>query len=46
VAGALRMCRIFDGFLIAKNYGDLKGIGVKEEWDDWAYEAIRRYAGM
>ncbi len=45
-AGALRMCRIFDGFLIAKNYGDLRGIGVKEEWDDWAYQAICRYAGV
>ncbi|TVQ19130.1 MAG: hypothetical protein EA382_16880 [Spirochaetaceae bacterium] len=42
----LRMCRIFDGCLIVKNYGDLPGIGVAEEWDDWAYEAVRRYSGM
>jgi len=26
-----------NGKFIAKNYGDLKGIGVKEEWDQWAY---------
>ena len=26
--------------LIAKNYGDLEGIGVKPEWDQWAYEAF------
>jgi len=28
------------GGFIAKNYGDLHGIGVKEEWDQWAYEAF------
>jgi len=28
------------GGFIAKNYGDLHGIGAKEEWDDWAYEAF------
>jgi uroporphyrinogen decarboxylase len=38
------MCKLFDGFLICKNYGDLKGIGVKPEWDDWAYKAFCKYA--
>jgi len=28
--------------LIAKNYGDLAGIGVKPEWDQWAYEEFLR----
>lgn len=31
------------GGFIAKNYGDLHGIGVKQEWDDWAYEAFVEY---
>ena len=26
--------------LIAKNYGDLAGIGVQPEWDQWAYDAF------
>ena len=30
----------FSGGFIAKNYGDLHGIGVPEEWDQWAYEAF------
>ena len=30
----------FKGFLIFKNYPDLDGIGVKPEWDNWAYERI------
>lgn len=39
-----RMCDIFEGMLLLKNYPDLPGIGVKEEWDDWAYNAAcRRY---
>ena len=33
-----RMIDTFRGGLIGKNYPDLPGIGVKEEWDDWAYE--------
>ncbi len=33
-----RMVETFRGGLIAKNYPDLAGIGVKPEWDDWAYE--------
>lgn len=28
--------------LIAKNYGDLAGIGVESEWDQWAYETFVR----
>jgi len=38
--GAREMVDIFEGGLICKNYPDLPGIGVKEEWDDWAYHAI------
>jgi hypothetical protein len=41
-----RLCRLFDGFLIAKNYPDLPGIGVRPEWDRWAYEAFLRHAGI
>jgi len=40
---AHRMVKLFGGKhggFIAKNYGDLKGIGVKPEWDQWAYEAF------
>ncbi len=40
---AKRMVELFgrDGAgFIAKNYGDLKGIGVREEWDQWAYDAF------
>ncbi len=35
-----RLVATFRGGLIAKNYGDLNGIGVKPEWDQWAYEAF------
>jgi len=38
--GVADMFKHFEGFLILKNYGDLKGIGVKPEWDQWAYESI------
>lgn len=37
-AEADRMLTLFRDGLIAKNYPDLHGIGVKEEWDGWAYE--------
>ena len=37
------MLKIFDGMLITKNYPDLPGIGVQEEWDNWAYEAIEAF---
>ena len=36
----------FQGGLICKNYLDLAGIGVKEVWDDWAYQAICRKIGF
>jgi len=42
-AEARRMVKLFSqpaGGLIAKNYPDLKGIGVKPEWDEWAYQAF------
>ena len=45
-AGAREMVDIFEGGLICKNYGDLPGIGVEEEWDDWAYQAILERAGV
>lgn len=35
----------FQGGLILKNYPDLHGIGVKPEWDQWAYDEICRYCG-
>ena len=44
--GAEEMFRAFHGFLICKNYPDLPGIGVKEEWDDWAYRKIMSLAGL
>ncbi|MBI2440820.1 MAG: hypothetical protein HYV35_05550 [Lentisphaerae bacterium] len=37
-----RLVATFRGGFIAKNYGDLKGIGVRSEWDQWAYEAFLR----
>ncbi|MBQ4106081.1 MAG: hypothetical protein IJC73_00700 [Lentisphaeria bacterium] len=37
-AGAQAMFEAFRGSLIFKNYGDLQGIGVKPEWDDWVYD--------
>lgn len=44
--GARHMVDVFAGGLICKNYGDLPGIGVREEWDQWAYEAICRHVGL
>ena len=41
VSEARKMVPLFaagDGGLIARNYGDLNGIGVQEEWDQWAYD--------
>lgn len=37
-----RMLQIFQGGLIMKNYPDLHGIGVKPEWDQWAYDRVLR----
>ncbi len=45
-AGAHEMYDTFEGGLICKNYPDLRGIGVQEEWDMWAYEAICARAGV
>jgi hypothetical protein len=45
-AEAARMVELFGGFLIAKNYPDLHGIGVDEAWDAWAYQAFLRAAGV
>ena len=45
-AGANEMMDIFQGGLICKNYGDLNGIGVRPEWDMWAYRAICKRAGL
>ncbi len=39
-----KMIDIFKGCLITKDYPDLPGIGVKEEWNNWAYEVIRQSA--
>lgn len=39
-SGVDDMFKHFEGFVIFKNYPDLKGIGVKEEWDNWAYDSI------
>jgi len=36
------MINLFRGGLILKNYPDLHGIGVKEEWDNWAYQTMLR----
>lgn len=49
VAEGKRMVRLFgqeNGGFIARNYGDLKGIGVQPEWDQWAYDAIVEAAGL
>ncbi len=34
------MLDVFNGLLIVKNYPDLHGIGVKDQWDMWAYEKV------
>ena len=40
-----RLVETFRGGFIAKNYPDLGGIGVKPEWDQWAYEGFLRSGG-
>ena len=37
-----RLVKTFRGGFIAKNYGDLHGIGVEPEWDRWAYDTFVR----
>jgi hypothetical protein len=39
--GARDLCHIFKRELICKNYPGLHGIGVRDEWEDWAYRAQR-----
>ncbi|MCX7048360.1 MAG: hypothetical protein NTX50_23105 [Candidatus Sumerlaeota bacterium] len=41
-----RMLQLFRGGLIMKNYPDLPGIGVKPEWDMWAYEWALQLIGV
>ena len=36
----LRLVETFRGGFIAKEYGDLHGIGVQPEWDQWAYDTF------
>jgi uroporphyrinogen-III decarboxylase len=43
-AEARRMVDLFSHGFIATNYGDLRGIGVEPEWDNWAYEVFRQTA--
>ncbi|HPS52279.1 MAG TPA: uroporphyrinogen decarboxylase family protein [Phycisphaerae bacterium] len=45
-SAAREMVRAYRGGLICKNYTDLAGIGVKKEWDEWAYDAICHEAGI
>ena len=45
-AAADRMFEAFNGCLIFKQYGDLPGIGVKEEWNTWGYERILELSGL
>jgi hypothetical protein len=44
--GVADMFKHFEGGLIFKNYPDLKGIGVKEEWDNWAYQDILKHINI
>jgi len=41
---AQRMVELFGGGFIAKDYGDLHGIGVQPEWDAWAYAVFEEAA--
>jgi len=43
---AIDLIDCFQGGLICKNYLDLDGIGVKEAWDDWGYQAICKKIGF
>jgi uroporphyrinogen-III decarboxylase len=45
-AETVRLIHLFRGGLILKNYGDLPGIGVKPEWDNWFYQTALREAGL
>jgi len=43
---ARRLLDTFAGALLLKDYPDLHGIGVKPEWDQWAYEEFARPYGL
>lgn len=43
---ARRLVDTFRDGLILKDYPDLPGIGVKDEWDMWAYTAFIEAAGI
>ncbi|MFO7535165.1 MAG: hypothetical protein R6X19_05700 [Kiritimatiellia bacterium] len=43
---AKRMVETFQGGLMVKTDPDLKGIGVKPEWDQWGYDALGKAAGL
>ena len=45
-AAADRMFETFKGGIIFKQYGDLPGIGVKEEWNKWGYERILELSAL
>ncbi len=44
--GTNEMLDIYEGLLICKNYPDLPGIGVEQEWDNWAYNMICERYGL
>lgn len=44
--GVQYMFEHYSDCVIFKNYGDLPGIGVKEEWDNWAYKKICKMSGI
>ena len=46
VTEARRMVDIFRGFLIVKDYPDLKAIGVRPEWDQLAYTTFLEASGL
>jgi uroporphyrinogen decarboxylase len=41
-----RMMNTFGGGLVFGQYGDLPGIGVKDEWNNWGYERILERLGL
>jgi hypothetical protein len=45
-AEAQRMVDTFRGFLIMRDYPNFSAIGVDEEWDQWAYLAVLKAAGI
>lgn len=45
-AEAQKMVDLFGGNYICMTYGDLNGIGVEPEWEEWAYQAFLRASGL